>query len=61
LVGDLAGGVAGFVEGGGGGFAEGVGADPGELVRLGGPDRLLKLGEQVGSVVEVDGVGLDEA
>jgi hypothetical protein len=61
LVGDLACGLAGLVQGSGGGFAEGVGADPGELVRFGGLDGFLELGEPVGSVVEVDAVDRDEA
>jgi len=50
-----------LVEGGGDGLAGGVGADPGELVRFGGQDRLLKLGDQVGGCVEGDAVGLGEA
>jgi hypothetical protein len=60
FIGDLAGGVARFVEGGGRGLAEGVGADPGELVRVGRLGCRLDLGLEGWGLVEVDSIGPDE-
>jgi hypothetical protein len=60
LVGDLAGGVALFVEGGGCGLAEGVGSDPCQFVGLGWLRGLVDLGAEGGEVFEASVIGVEE-